>query len=421
MQQRVVGRLIAAAWLVVVAVLTLTPTSAEPAQREIWCLACGELGGRDLLLNVLLFVPFGFALRLAGMPARRGLLLVVAVTLVIEVFQMKLIAGRDASLGDLVANTVGGVAGYVAGARRRLLLLPGAPAARRLSVAGASLALGICLTSAWGVQPSLPRTRYYAQWAAELSNFGHFTGTILGGRAGEEEFPPVGEIAASAALRERLLGGRAPLAATVVPDPEQEPRLSPILSIFDEDQREIVLLGQQGSDLVFRVRTRSTRARFQHVGVRLENVFEGPEARARGRDTTRIAGGLKGAQLWTWGSRSAAERGASVTLSPALGWVFLMPAHHELGRLTLPISAAWIAALFLPAAYWSGRAARQRGELSRLAPAAVALVVALGVVPSLFGFRPTHWSAWVAGAVAVVIGTVVGRRAMGGWGIGNRE
>src|SRR5688572_6319026 len=99
-----------ASWLIVIAVATLMPAETDvtlPAS----CVFCGQFGGVDFVLNIVLFVPLGVGLRwLLGSWLASGLV-GAATTLVIETLQWRLIPGRDASLGDLLANTLGALLG----------------------------------------------------------------------------------------------------------------------------------------------------------------------------------------------------------------------------------------------------------------------------------------------------------------------
>ena len=84
------------------------------------CVFCGRLGGVDFVLNTVLFVPFGLGLMWLTGRWRRSAVIGAVTTLVIEALQWRLIPGRDASLGDLLANSMGTVIGVwlaVAGIR----------------------------------------------------------------------------------------------------------------------------------------------------------------------------------------------------------------------------------------------------------------------------------------------------------------
>src|SRR3712207_2032131 len=95
------GRLVGALALAFVAVATLTPTPGTPPTPPT-CIVCGRVGGVDVLLNVLLFVPLGLGLRLAGLSRWRALALAGLTTLGIESLQFAVVTGRDASLSDLL-------------------------------------------------------------------------------------------------------------------------------------------------------------------------------------------------------------------------------------------------------------------------------------------------------------------------------
>ena len=115
-QEKAQWRIAGLLWLAVVGWSTLrsAPTQAPIVAALPWyCIACGQSGTADLLLNLLLFLPLGVAARGAGWPARRTLALVFALTLAIEVIQGTLLVGRDASLGDVLANTTGGMLGWL--------------------------------------------------------------------------------------------------------------------------------------------------------------------------------------------------------------------------------------------------------------------------------------------------------------------
>ena len=48
------------------------------AGTPVYCIVCGDTGSVDFFLNILLFVPLGLGLALAGFSWRRALLLLSA-------------------------------------------------------------------------------------------------------------------------------------------------------------------------------------------------------------------------------------------------------------------------------------------------------------------------------------------------------
>jgi VanZ like family len=113
-----IGRLLAVVGLLFIAAATLTPLpqqSAAAAATPLWCLVCGEDGGVDVLNNILLFVPLGLGLRLMRLRTSHVVLLAASVSLAIELLQLIVITGRDASLSDLLTNTLGSWTGALGG------------------------------------------------------------------------------------------------------------------------------------------------------------------------------------------------------------------------------------------------------------------------------------------------------------------
>jgi glycopeptide antibiotics resistance protein len=107
-----------AASVAAIALLTLLPEQRENQVRLRPFSDIGEalLGpDKELLLetatNLLLFVPFGAALRLRGLAIARTAVLGLLVSAVVEGAQLGLVSGRTASVDDLLLNTLGAVVG----------------------------------------------------------------------------------------------------------------------------------------------------------------------------------------------------------------------------------------------------------------------------------------------------------------------
>src|SRR3954453_3118919 len=111
-------RFFGAAGLLIILAATLRPEPDQTRAAEatpLWCLVCGDHGGVDVIRNILLFIPFAFGLRLGGVPRKTVLLVGAASSLTIELLQLTIIAGRDASLSDVLTNSLGtGVGALIA-------------------------------------------------------------------------------------------------------------------------------------------------------------------------------------------------------------------------------------------------------------------------------------------------------------------
>lgn len=106
-----------------VCLLTLVPAPGSLAAIRAtpwWCVSCGAAGSADLFQNLLLFVPLGFALARMGVSRARALPLLLLLPVGIEIVQALWITGRDATLGDVLANGSGGLLGFWFGVRARL-------------------------------------------------------------------------------------------------------------------------------------------------------------------------------------------------------------------------------------------------------------------------------------------------------------
>src|SRR5688500_6019564 len=127
--------IVAVGMLVAILVATLTPSPGTPVTANFWCIACGEYGALDVAANVVMFVPFGVALALANQRRWLNVVACMAVTLAIELLQVRVVVGRDASISDLVANSLGGWIGVELGLLHRLFFRPSERAAAWLAAA----------------------------------------------------------------------------------------------------------------------------------------------------------------------------------------------------------------------------------------------------------------------------------------------
>ena len=363
--QRTFGLGLTAAGLLAVLALTLQPVDdrlAGPVAKG-WCLICGDVGLADFFLNCALFVPFGMGLRLAGVSWRWTIAACAALTLSIELAQMSLVTGRDASAGDLVANTAGGIAGALLGTYWPRVLLPAPRASRTLAWISAACAAGIVALSAIAMRPFVPAVPLWGQIAPRLGQFDHFEGLVLGATVSGETMPSA-RFVDSGRARRALLADGAFVEALVRPaGPPYE--IAPIVSIFDGRGREILVLGQTGRALFFRLRRVSSEGRVSTPGFALADVFPAGTPTASATDSVRIRAAWSGNTIRLSASSASMRRGRDITVHPLLGWRLFYPFTYDIGRDLRVASIAWLAALLLPVAYWSRRAGL--GESHRLA------------------------------------------------------
>src|SRR5262249_51292827 len=138
---------------VLIATVTLTPGSQQVVayQRPCVPLWCDDRPLLDLILNVVLFAPLAFGLRRAGLRSWRVVVALSAFSMVIELLQIRIIPGRDASVRDWMANTVGGAVGVGLAVTLQSWLRPSVARARQLSLTAAVAWLALTLLGAWGL------------------------------------------------------------------------------------------------------------------------------------------------------------------------------------------------------------------------------------------------------------------------------
>src|SRR5262249_27194480 len=178
-------------------------------------------------------------------------------SLLIEVTQYFFIAGRDASLSDLLTNTTGTALGAIVATSWRAWVRPTPSAARLFASLTALLWLTQVAVTGAAVRPSLPETIYWGQRAADLAQFDTFPGRLLDARVGALNLPSH-QLSNSAEIRRQLLlGGR--LEAVAIPAGPTR-GLPPAPRIFDPEETEIAVLRPWGPELVFPLRPRPAAA-----------------------------------------------------------------------------------------------------------------------------------------------------------------
>ena len=409
-----IGAMVTSITITLIGLATLTagdPLLLEPT--GITCLVCGKRGGVDVLLNVLLFIPLGVGLALAGASVRRAALGGLALSLIVESVQYAVLAGRAPSLSDLLTNTAGTAVGALLTWRWRDWLLPDRAAAIRLAAAAWALWAGTLALGAWGLsRPPVPTDAHLMELPPRSGQYrtheGRVLATTLGGRA-------TGAVTPSALST--LLADSATASATVhamLPPGMQRP----IVFAFDGRWEAILVLAQRHRDLVFTVGTRATAARLRNASYTLDDAFPSAALVGPGEDPAR--GPL--VQLSATATRThvvlAAESGGerrvrTVVLSPHLAWTFVAPFGVVYDRWGPFVTLLWVTVLVLPIAYWSRRTAPHgptRVGAPRTAALLAVILVTMGGASWLAGLAPMPWWEWLGAAAGATLGWALGGR-----------
>lgn len=376
--------------LLLIGLLTLWPIPAQAplsAATPFFCFPCGDHGVSDLLLNLMLFVPLGFALALGGMGLLRAAILAAATTGLVELLQLTVIAGRDASAADLLANTAGAAVGWWAGQVRATLLFPGPARAAAAAVTWAGVGIASALLTGGSLPHSLRATTWYGQWAPGDPEPEWFSGEVLAVELGHRPLPH-GRQRDSDGRRTELAGDTARLAARIVSMPPPEDGLR-IVALADSAGRMITLT-QRGRDLSFAIRTRAAELFLQSP------VFRVPGGMPAVSGDTLMVEGV----YWRGWARL---QGHGSAVSPLDGWSLLLPAAQGSPAAAI-LTVGWLVLLFAPTGFYAGQV---RGSGWAVVTALLLLAVPVMVAWTLRTPLPAAWEV-VVGAAAALSGRMLG-------------
>jgi VanZ like protein len=390
--------------LVAIALATLTPADDPRAMSRLTpllCLVCGDQGGADVVANLLLFIPFTLGLRLSGRSWARCVAAAAGLSFTVELLQLVAIPGRDASLSDLLANTVSGGLGAGLGGILPAVITPRPRQAAQLLAGSLGAAAGLLAVSAWLLSPATPPGVLLSRWAhvaPATDVFGGRVGKVtLNGRA----MPSDGTPADSARLRREVDGGLIRLDAEVLSGPVVAPRSW--IYMFRVPSGEAVTLSQIDRLAVFAVPSRSLRFKLWPPTVMLPDglpAVSGVPVRLQAMEQHR--------RLALSSFYDGRTRTIRLGVSPAYGWIMIVSFVAATGSRVRWVTGLCLLLLFFPAGYWGAWTARP--ALAALAVCA-GLAGAVGGVAWAAGFPAPHWSEWVAATAGGALGWALGRAA----------
>jgi VanZ family protein len=411
---RRIGLAITITTLSLIAFATLLPGTPGPAESP-FCVLCGSFGAVDVILNIILFIPLGVGLALTGVSGRRALLAMCALSAIIETAQLLFIPGRDATLRDVLTNTLGGAVGLALARHATLLLRPPPRIARRLALGWATIWLVIQAVSNFGFAVTLPSSHYYGQIGRLLGSFELFPGKVLNATVGNVRLPNT-VLEESRTVQSLLMDGAA-LAATVIPGKPTR-KIAPIVRIADETRKEIVLLGQDGDLLVYSIRTGASVLRLRPPVFGLPGAFplRGPDASSG--DSLSVSGSYTPIAVGLDSRRQSDNRDNRIRHAASLGWTLWLPFQWLIeGTLAeRVVSWLWVAFLMIPLGYWAIQTKDRSGSLRAgghwstkvLAVSVAFLSAGFILVPYLFGLPPATIDGWIAAFAGFIFGLGLG-------------
>lgn len=382
------GLLLATALFIAVATLFPLPGTAS---STLCLLDCGPRATADAVANVLLFLPFGFALALAGVHPRRALFLGAAISLCIETTQLTLLTGRDANLADVLANSTGAFLGALLGHHLAAILNPPRPRLRLLQVSAAAIMLGMVAATGTLLLPWLPEGEYHGQWNRFRGSFHPYTGEVVSVQVGEVIVPRAG--VASPRLRKALGEGQS-LRASLKAGPVQEWPTQ--IARIAQGEGEILLLSTAREDLLLHSRSRSGALRLDQPVVRMAGVLGG--------FVTGAPFDIVVLRASTGFCLQVLDQVECPLRPPGSWWQLIQTAPSYPRWVQSTASDLALLLLWLPIGLWSRR---DRFSVALIATS----TVALALVPPWVGLQGMRLADWAAVAMGLLLGM-----GLGWWG-----
>jgi hypothetical protein len=360
-----------------------------------------------MALNVVLFVPLGIGLR--WLTRRMSVTIIVGflVTLTVEMLQWRAIPGRYASIGDIVANSVGTALGVWIAGRLAVWWMAFGKSAARIGMRYALVASAVLSVSAELLLPGRSTDPYFVQWARVLRNTDVFTGKLNWAVLNSHRLSPA-EVLTSTFDREHSeLTASVGISGNIRPVEHR----AEILRIGNA-RSEAMMLGQQESAIVFRAYTRA-----EHLRIRSPLIALPLKAMTGGRADEDSPGEL------TISARSTPRKieltavdgadtvSVAVRRTIGLSWTLLSPWEVAVGPHWWPANAVWLALLVMPASFFASRArlaSHPPGALGG-SGAVVTMVVVLGVVPCVIGLSHSVTGEWGGVISGLAFGYALGR------------
>lgn len=390
-----------------VLLLTLWPLpeqSYRASLSPVTCLVCGDQGVQDVIQNVLMLLPLGLALGLAGIPPARALLIGFVLSLTVESLQFWVITGRDASLSDLLTNTLGTWLGATLARHLPFLLHPGPTSSRRLAALASVTWSALWCAGAWliGNHPG------YGAWRGRVANdfpdVPALSGEVLCASLNGASLA-VAPAALPPEVERTFAGGRFLLDVTLRPAVPMARRENVATVIDDRGRGEsylnhVVLVlnrAREHAVVVFRMNAATLR-------LRTPTFAFGPLFRP-GEEVHLQVERQPGWLEARWSGQGSDAGRAVFRLGPELLYSAVAPRSPGTSPAWHVESLLWAAMLLGAAGYWSGRA----GIGSMVAALALAVATQV-VVPLLFPVAPQSLLGWTMLLGGLLLGALAGRR-----------
>jgi hypothetical protein len=399
--------LAAAGVVLVILLLTLWPLpeqSYEASLSPVSCLVCGDQGLQDVIQNVLMLLPLGLFLGLAGFGPGRAALLGFLLSLTVEVLQYFVVTGRDAAISDVITNTTGAALGAAFAPHLGSVVRPGRLLAGRLAIAAVLLFAAVWSFGAWALEGSTGAGNWRGRFPGDLPDAPALSGEAV--RASINDVPLALAPASLPGWVERAFARDSfTLRVEVRPGAPIAWREN-VITIIDMRQDSlpinhlVMTLNRVRPRALLTFRINAARARLRTPSFDLGRVFDVPPGTTVSLAVTRRRGAL----------HAVADRGGlamttDYRIGPELLWSVLAPRTPNPGMAWVVETFLWGAAVLLVAGYWSGRAASRTNPLLVGAIAAAVQVL----VPRFFNVAGQTLLGWTMLLGGLFLGVLIGR------------
>ena len=390
-------RLAVAAALAIIGAATLTPQLPNPHLPPWYQPFTGAGDLADALLNIGLFVPLGIALDIARVRRGRAIAIALATTVTVELLQGLVIPGRQASVGDVLMNVLGGWLGHAIARGTVAAVRADARHARRLAKDYSAAWLLATFATAALLRPAIP-----------------VAGGAYRGRCGEGDLPECfpGQLARPAVLREpgkpevaivegaRMPVGRDPTLVAEIVDGGVAYQPGRIAGLSTTPGGALLMLEQRSDWLLFMARTEGANWGLRSPAVVLRGVLGHP-----GRHVLATAG-VTGTTRWL----ETPGRRAELRLSAAEGWRLFFPWSALRDVIIRTVGALFHAICLLPLGFWLARRSggtTLRAALAGLVPTLAVTAVAFVGGGLLLGLAPARATDWMGAFVGATTGALL--------------
>ena len=342
----------------------------------------GALG--ELIANLILFIPLGVSLTLAGVKPLRVVAAGALLSFTVE-FLQQWIPGRDPSVGDIVANSISTALGVLLVVAAPIWLFTPPRTSRWQALATAIIAVLVWYGTAVVVRQTFPPLPYSVLLTPDFNHLGHYNGRVV-------DVKP----------------GNARMDITVTAATEPPIRTSPMIAIIGPRNEKVLLLSVDHTDLALRYYMPALRLTLEQPDLRLRGALRGIApgdtfTAATWHDSTDIC-----LQLNT-------TRACGLGYTIGDGWKLIYyPEERPPWQLGL-INTLWCAGCVTFVGFWSVRGRRRTledGERAAMGRIAIAIAILGSVfVPIVTELNATTLNEFLGVIGGILFGRWLGKRS----------